>query len=328
MLAAVTSAPAPLPALTLVVGPEELLADRAVSTAKRAVRAVDPDADVHDLEPGALQPGMLDELTSPSLFAERRLVIVRAAQDLSQPVLGEVEALMGDVPEDVCLVLVHAGGAKGKGLADAAKKARAVVIDCAEVKKPGDKIAFITAEFRALNRRIGADAARALLDAVGGSLRELAAAASQLAADTTGAIEAETVRRYYAGRADVSSFQVADLVLEGRTAEALQELRWALACGASGPGVVGALASKIRELAKVAAAPRGMSPADLAREIGAPPWKIDMLRRTARGWSPEGVAKALTLAAAADAAVKGGAVSAEYALERALVDIGAARQSR
>jgi DNA polymerase-3 subunit delta len=326
MLAAVTSAPAPLPGLTLVVGPEELLADRAVATAKRAVRAVDPDADVHDLEPGALQAGMLDELTSPSLFAERRLVILRAAQDLSQPVLGEVEALMADVPEDVCLMLVHAGGAKGKALADAAKKARAVVIDCAEVKKPGDKIAFITNEFRLAGRRVSGDTARALLDAVGGSLRELAAAASQLASDTTGAIEPDTVRRYYAGRADVSSFQVADLVLEGRTAEALQELRWALACGASGPGVVGALASKIRELAKVASAPRGMSPADLAREIGAPPGKIDMLRRQARGWSPEGVAKALTLAAAADAAVKGGAVSAEYALERALVDIGAARQ--
>ncbi|HVE26476.1 MAG TPA: DNA polymerase III subunit delta [Sporichthya sp.] len=320
-----TTAPAPLPALTLVFGPEELLADRAISTAKRAVRAVDPDADVHDLEPGTLESGMLDELTSPSLFAERRLVILRAAQDLSQPVLGEVEALLRDVPDDVCLVLVHAGGAKGKALAESAKKARAVVIDCAEVKKPGDKIAFITAEFRSAGRRVSGDTARALLDAVGGSLRELAAAASQLATDTTGAIEPDTVRRYYAGRADVSSFQVADLVLEGRTAEALQELRWALACGASGPAVVGALASKIRELARVAAAPRGMSPADLAREIGAPPWKIDMLRRQARAWSPDGVATALTVAAAADAAVKGGAVSAEYALERALVDIGAAR---
>lgn len=321
-----TNAPAPLPALTLVLGPEEFLADRAVATARRAVRAVDPDADVHDLEPGALQSGMLDELTSPSLFSERRLVILRAAQDLSQPVLGEVERLLADVPEDVCLVLVHAGGARGKALAETAKKAGAVVLDCSEVKKPGDKLTFINGEFRAAGRRVGQDAARALLDAVGGNLRELAGACSQLAADTTGAIEAETVRRYYAGRSDVTSFQVADLVLEGRTAEALQELRWALSCGAAGPGVVGALASKLRELAKVASAPRGMSPADLAREIGAPPWKIDMLRRQARGWTPDGMARAITVAAAADAAVKGGAVSAEYALERALVDIGAARR--
>ena len=321
-----STAPAPLPGLTLVLGPEELLADRAVQTAKRAVRAVEPDADVHDIDPGTLAPGQLAEITSPSLFAERRLVILRAAQDLSQPVLGEVDAMLRDVPEDVCLILVHVGGAKGKALADAAKKAGAVVVDCSEVKKPGDKLTFIAGEFRVAGRRIGQDAARALLDAVGGNLRELAGACSQLSSDIPGAIEADTVRRYYAGRSDVTSFHVADLVLEGRTAEALTELRWALSCGAAGPGVVGALASKLRELAKVASAPRGMSPADLARDIGAPPWKIDMLRRQARGWTPDGMAQALILAAAADAAVKGGAVSAEYALERALVDIGAARR--
>lgn len=321
-----SNAPAPLPALTLVLGPEEFLADRAIATARRAVRAIEPDADVHDIEPGALQPGQLAELVSPSLFAERRLVILRAAQDLSQPVLGEVEALVRNVPEDVCLVLVHAGGAKGKAIADVAKKAGAVLMDCAEIKKAGDKLTFITGEFRAAGRRVGQDAARALLDAVGGDLRELAAACSQLCADTEGVIDAGVVQRYYAGRADVTSFHVADMTVEGRTGEALERLRWALASGSGGPGVVGALASTLRGLAKLQSAPRGMGPADLARDLGVPPWKIDLLRRQLRGWTPDGLARALTIAAEADAAVKGGAVSAEYALERALVDIGAARR--
>ncbi len=321
-----SNAPAPLPALTLVLGPEELLAERAVAAARRAVRAVDPDADVHDLAPGTLQSGMLDELTSPSLFAERRLLIVRAAQDLSQPVLGEVEALVKNVPEDVCVLLVHPGGAKGKALADTAKKAGAVVVDCAEVKKAGDKLTFIAGEFRAAGRRVGPDTARALLDAVGGDLRELAAACSQLCADTTGAIDADEVRRYYAGRADVTSFHVADLALEGRTPEALERLRWALACGAEPVMVVGALANSLRGLAKLGSAPRGLSQGDLARQLGMPPWKVDSLRRQLRGWTPDGMAKALTAVAAADAAVKGGAVSTAYALERALVDIGAARR--
>jgi DNA polymerase-3 subunit delta len=321
-----SSAPAPLPALTLVFGPEEFLADRAIATARRAVRAVEPDADVHDIEPGALQPGQLAELVSPSLFAERRLVILRAAQDLSQPVLGEVEALVRNVPEDVCLVLVHAGGAKGKALVDVAKKAGAVLMDCAEIKKAGDKLNFINGEFRAAGRRVGQDVSRALLDAVGGDLRELAAACSQLCSDTEGAIDAGVVQRYYAGRADVTSFHVADMTVEGRTGEALERLRWALASGSGGPGVVGALASTLRGLAKLQSAPRGMGPADLARDLGVPPWKIDLLRRQLRGWTPDGLARALTIAAEADAAVKGGAVSAEYALERALVDIGAARR--
>ncbi len=321
----VSTPPAPLPALTLVLGPEELLAERAIATARRAVRAVDPDADVHDLAPGTLAPGQLDELTSPSLFAERRLVILRAAHELSQPVLGEVERLIANVPEDVCVLLVHPGGARGKALADTAKKAGAVVMDCAEIKKAGDKLTFIAAEFRAAGRRVGQDTARALLDAVGGDLRELAAACSQLCADTSGAIDADEVRRYYAGRADVTSFHVADLALEGRTPEALERLRWALACGAEPPMVVGALANSLRGLAKLGAAPRGLSPGDLARQLGMPPWKIDTLRRQLRGWTPDGVAQALTAIAVADAAVKGGAVSSEYALEKALVDVGAAR---
>lgn len=321
-----SSPPAPLPSLTLVLGPEELLADRALAAARRAVRAVDADADVHDLAPGTLQPGMLVELTSPSLFAERRLVILRSAHELSGPVLAEVEALVKDVPEDVCLILVHPGGAKGKALADTAKKAGAVVMDCAEIKKAGDKITFVTAEFRNNGRKAGADVARALLDAVGGDLRELAAAASQLCADTTGAIDADEVRRYYSGRADVSSFRVADLAVEGRTGEALATLRWAVACGVDAVLITSALAMGLRNIAKLRAAPRGMGPAELARDLGMPPWKIDSVRRQIRGWDDDGLAQALTAVAAADAAVKGGAISAGYALERALVDVGAARR--
>lgn len=321
-----STAPAPLPSLTLVLGPEELLAERALAAARRAVRAVDADADLHDLAPGTLEPGMLNELTSPSLFAERRLVVLRGAHELTQPVLGEVEALLADVPEDVCLILVHPGGAKGKALAEVAKKAGAVVVDCAEIKKVADKVSFVNAEFRTAGRKIGVDAARALLDAVGSDLRELAAACSQLVADTDGPIDAEEVRRYYAGRAEVSSFKVADLAVEGRTGEALAHLRWALACGVEPVLLTAALAMGLRGIAKLASAPRGMGQAELARELGMPAWKIDSVRRQVRGWDGDGVARALTAVAAADAAVKGGAVSAGYALERAVVDVAGARR--
>jgi DNA polymerase-3 subunit delta len=212
--------PAPLPRLTLVLGPEELLADRAVAGARRMVRAADPEADVHDLAPAAITPGALDELTAPSLFAQRLLVIIRNAHDLPAAVMGEVEALIVDPPEDVSVVLVHGGGAKGKALVEAARKAGAVLIECPEVRKPADKLTFVNAEFRAAGRRIGADGAKALLDAVGGDLRELAAACAQLTADTDGVVDADTVHRYYAGRADVTSFAVADLAVSGQTADA------------------------------------------------------------------------------------------------------------
>jgi DNA polymerase-3 subunit delta len=326
MLIPMSTPPAPaIHPVTLVLGPEELLADRAVAAVRRAVRAADAEADVHDLAPGALSPGMLDELASPSLFAERRLIVVRGVQDLPAEVCAELEARLADPAEDVTFVLVHKGGAKGKGVVDAGRRAGAVVVDCAEVKKAADKLAFVSAEVRLAGRRIAPDAARALVDAVGSGLRELAGACSQLCADTTGQIDADVVHRYYAGRAEVSSFMVADLAVEGRTAEALAHLRWALSSGVDPVLLTAALAMGLRGIAKLGSAPRGMRPADLARELGMPPWKVDRVRGQLRGWDGDGVAAALTAVARADAEVKGGGVSAGYALERAVVAVTSAR---
>ncbi|HEX3829894.1 MAG TPA: DNA polymerase III subunit delta [Sporichthyaceae bacterium] len=326
MSAASAAVPAAVPAVTLVIGPEELLVDRAVAAAARMIRAVDAEADVIQVAAGVLESGAVFELTAASLFAQRRLLVIRGAQDLTGPALVEIEALLADLPEDTSVVLTHAGGAKGKGVLEAARRAGAVVVDCAEVKKTGDKLTFVSGEFRAASRRISSDAAKALLDAVGGDLRGLAGACAQLVADTTGTVEVDTVRRYYAGRAEVTSFAVADLAVEGRTEEALVQLRWALSCGVEPVLVVAALAMALRNIAKLAGAPRGARPADLARDLGMPPWKIDRVRAQLRGWDGEGIARALRAVATADADVKGAAASPGYALERALVTVGAARR--
>ena len=314
--------------LTVVVGQEELLLDRAVAQTTTAARQTDPDTDVRDLQPGALQPGMLSELTSPSLFSERKVIVVRAAQDLAADTVKEIKAYLDDPAPEVMLVLVHAGGAKGKGLLDAAKKAGAREVACPKLGKPAEKLAFVRAEFRVTGRSATEDACKALLDAVGSDLRELASACSQLAADTDGTIDETVVARYYTGRAESSGFQVADLAVTGRTAEALGQLRWALAVGEKPTGIVFALASGVRAIGRVATADRGMRPGDLARELGMPPWKIDRVRQQLRGWSGDGVAAALRAIADADAAVKGGSGDPAYALEQCVVAVSHAARSQ
>jgi len=310
------------------VGPEELLADRAVAEVVAAVRSADPDADVRDLEPGTLQPGMLAELVSPSLFGERKAIVVRGVQELSAPLLAELEAYVRGPADQVVLVCVHKGGAKAKTLLDAASGAGARRVDCPQVKRFSDKVAFVKAEARRAGRRMSDDGARALLDAVGSDLRELANACGQLVADTTGTIEEEMVRRYYAGRAEVTSFTVADLAVEGRAVDALASLRWALGSGVEPVLVTSALAMGLRNIVRLASAPRGLRPADLARELGMPPWKVDRVRQQVRGWTGDGAAVALRAVAEADAAVKGGGGSPAYALERAVVAIVRARNTR
>jgi DNA polymerase-3 subunit delta len=310
--------------LTLAVGQEDLLLDRAVRDVVAAARAADPDTDVRDLPPEAMQPGTLAELVSPSLFAERKVIVVRNAQDLAADTVKELKAYLGGPAEEVTLVLLHAGGAKGKALLDAARKAGAREVACPKMTKPADRLAFVRAEFRVLGRSVTPEAAQALVDAIGSDLRELAGACSQLVADTEGAVDAAVVARYYTGRAEATGFEVADLAVTGRAAEALERLRWALSVGQPLPGITFALASGVRAIGRLASAPRGANAGQLARDLGMPPWKVDRVRQQMRGWTADGVSVALRAVAEADAAVKGGGADPAYALEKAVVTIARA----
>ncbi|MQA85947.1 MAG: DNA polymerase III subunit delta [Streptosporangiales bacterium] len=314
--------------LVLVVGEEDLLVDRAVADAVGTAREADPEADVHEVFGGSLAPGELAELAAPSLFGGRRVIVIRSAQDVAKGVLGEVTGYAKGLPPDVALVLVHAGGAKGKSLLDAVTQAGAHVITCPKVSKPSERVNFIRAEVRRAGGTITEDAARTLLDAVGNDLRELAGACGQLVSDTAGVVDGAAVARYHRGRAEVSGFTVADRAVEGRSADALEQLRWALTTGVSPVLITSALAQGLRSLSKVGSAPRNLRGPALARELGMPAWKVDRVRQQLRGWTGEGVARALKAVAEADAQVKGGGADPAYALERAIMEIAEARAFR
>jgi len=311
--------------VTLVVGEEEFLVDRAVRALVAAARAAGLGGDVHDRDAAELSPGELASLTSPSLFGGGSVVVVRSAQNASKEVAAELGTCARNPAPDVVLVLAHAGGAKGKELLAGAKASGARIIECPKVTRFSERLDFVRAEFRRAGQRADDGAARALLDAVGSGLRELAAACDQLAADTEGGIDEAVVARYYRGRAEATGFTVADRAVEGHLAQALEQLRWALATGVSPVLICSALAQGVRLLGRVGSAPRGAGGTALAAEVGAPPWKIDRVRQQLRGWHPNGVARALHAVAEADAQVKGEATSAAYALERAVRRIVASR---
>ena len=153
---------------------------------------------MHDREGAELGPGELDSLTSPSLFGGGCVVVIRSAQDASKEVAGELAAYAARPAPDVALILTHAGGAKGKELLASVKAAGAQVIECPKVTRFAERLDFIRAEFRRAGRRADDAAARALLDAVGSDLRELAAACDQLAADTDDA-GVRWTRRWWPG---------------------------------------------------------------------------------------------------------------------------------
>lgn len=324
-----TAAPAPAE-VTLVIGPEEFLAERAVARLVARAKELDPDVDVRRLVGPELEPGTLDELTSPSLFGDTTVLVLERVHEMVAEQAAPVAMLIRFPADHVRLVLLHSGQTnRAKSILEACRDAHATEIACPKVAKISERVDFVKSEARTGGRRMADDAARALVDAVGSDLRDLAAATNQLVADTDGAITPEVVTTYYAGRADVTSFQVADLAVDGRTADALGQLRHALGSGVAPVLVTSALASALRSIGRIASAPRGARPADLARDLGMPPWKVDVVRRQVKGWSADGLADAVAAVADADAAVKGanGAGDPAYALEKVVVQIGRARAS-
>jgi len=313
--------------VTVIVGEEDLLVERAVSATLAAAAAADSELDVHDVPAAGLVPGQLTALTAPSLFGGGCAVVVRAAQDAGKDVAAELTKLAQDPVPEVTLVITHAGGAKNKALLAGLVSAGARRVDCPVIKRFGDRLDFLRGEFSRAGRRADDGGLRALLDAVGTDLRDLAAACSQLAADTTGVIGQETVARYYRGRAEATGFSVADRACEGSLTAALEQLRWALATGTSPVLISSALASGLRTLGLVGSVGRGLSSNALAADLGLPPWKIDKARQQLRGWSAAGLAAAHAAVAEADAQVKGEGANAGYALERAVTTIVACRSN-
>jgi DNA polymerase-3 subunit delta len=316
--------PDPLASLRLILGDEELLVSRAVTEVLSAARAADPGAEVHELAATEITAGGFAELVSPSLFGGRRVVVVRDGQDAAKDVTVALLAHAADLAADVTLVVTHLGGAKGKAVVEGLTKAGAVVVSCARLRRPSERLNFVRDEVRAAGGSIDDPAAQALLDAVGTDLRELSSSCAQLVSDSGGAVDVAAVARCHRGRAEVTGFAVADGALVGDIAGALSSLRWALSLGVDPVPIADAVADGIRTISRVASAGRGNSYA-VASALKMPVWKVERAQRQARGWSAESLGRAMGLAADLNADVKGVAGHTQYALERAVLAIAAER---
>ncbi len=310
--------------MLLVSGDEELLVSRAVRDVIHAARTHDPQVEIVDRAPGELTESDVVDLTSASMFGGLRVVVVRGAQELAEDLREALLAYISRPLDDVVLVIVHSGATRNRKLVDAMKAAGATVVAAARITRPRDRHDFVSAEVRRLGGQISTGAVKALVDAVGGDLRELAAVCEQMVTDSGGTVNEALVAKYHRGRAEATGFAVADAAIAGDLAQALTVLRQTLASGVPPVLVVSAMTTGVRDLARVAAAGGG-STWELARSLGMPDWKVERSQRAARGWGDEGLAHAMRAVSAADAAVKGGAVDPVYGLERLVTQIVSAR---
>ena len=308
--------------VTLVTGKEEFLGERTVQAVRAAIRAHDPEAEFSDTEGARLSLASLGEMSAPSLFSSTRCVVVRAIENLPDESVEGLLTYAAAPVEDVAVVLVHSGGVRGSGTLNKLRKLATVTEAKSAELRASDYPGFVAAEVRQLGGSIEQQAAGFLIQAVGQELRSLAAAASQLTNDFPGEqLTLEKVKKYFGGRAEAKSFAVADAAFAGRRSVALEELRWALEGGTAAVLVTSACAGSARGIARYQGAPRSMREADLAREVGVPPWKLRTIRDQSRGWSEDSIGSAIRLIAQADADIKGAASDPAYTLERLVLTI-------
>ena len=316
-----------VPPYVLICGPEGLLAERALGSTLDALRAGDPDLEVIKLYAEGYDSGTLTMHASPSLFGGSAVIVIQDLEEAPDELQTEVLNYLAAPADHVTLVVAHRSGPRGKKVLDTLKKAGARVIDCPAIKSDGDKAQFATNEFRRHRRKVTPGAVRALVEAVGKDVRELAAACAQLVLDTEGVVDEAMVEKYHGGKVEATGFKVADAAIAGSAGEALRLLRHAISTGDSPVPIVAVLAMQLRQMVRVASAGSGPS-GQLAKTLAMAPWQVDQARRKLSGWDPDGVGRAIQAVAAADFEVKGGGRDPVYAVERAILTICRSRHPR
>ncbi|MEY4042866.1 MAG: hypothetical protein RL529_433 [Actinomycetota bacterium] len=299
--------------VVFVSGPEDYFASRAIRDLRENLKKLDPALEIHELDAADYQAGQLLNITSPSLFAEPRLVIISGFERCSDDLISDGLQYIENPTSDTTVILRHTGSSvRGKKLVDAIRaNSNCAEVACLAIKGDGEKLAFIQAEFSHAGRKISQGAAKALLDAFSDDLAELAGACQQLLQDSAETISEEMVNRYYGGRVETNAFKVVEMALAGQTGAALGLLRHAIATGADPVPLVAAISMKMRQLAKIFGN-RNAS----AATVGMAPWQMDRAKKDLAGWSEDGLGLVIQRLADADAAAKGAERDPVFTLEK------------
>ncbi|MBF4547070.1 DNA polymerase III subunit delta [Corynebacterium afermentans subsp. lipophilum] len=295
----------------LVLGEDDFLAERAT---KAIVAQTGEGVEVTTLRAGDVSEGEIAMATSPSLFAEDRVVVVKHAELAGkEPTEILLQACVNPAP-GITLIVEHTGGGRQKAMVK--KFAKVAEVHKADALKDNERRSWLMEEFRSHGVRPTPDVAAAVLESVGSDLRELASAVSQLVSDTEGELTVESVRAYYVGVAEVAGFDIADQAVAGRADRALASTRRALQLGTSPVSIAAALARKVGDIAKLHGV-RG-NPDQLARTVGMHPYVAKKTMQVARQWSGDAVSHAVIIVSDLDAEVKGQGGDPEFALENAV----------
>ena len=308
----------------LVVGGDDFLNDRAVRQLVGKGKQARPDAELIELDAATTDRYSFDEATGPSLLSSTSIVLVRNLQQADDALASAMAAYTKQAnqhPEESSIVIAqHSGGNKGKRVVDALVKAGALRESVPDLSKDEAKLNFVLQCFEEHRRRVEPLAAQQLVSVLGDSTGELAAMCAQLCFDfDDDPITLRIVDQYLVSNPQVTSFAVADRAMEGKTPAAIIAMRSAIEQGVDPIALIGALALKLRTVAKASAVRSGLI---TQSEAKIHPWALKNAMRTLPHWTSQGLSECIQTLAWADEQSKTNGGDPVYALERSIELIG------
>ena len=264
----------------LIYGGDPYLNEQTVRDLRHQAQRKHPDAETIELDATNADHYAFDEAVSPSLLSERSIVIVSNLQNaddkLGETMVAYCKQAVNNPAEASVVICQHEGGIKGKRLIDQLTKAGAVKETVADLKKAEAKLNFTIQCFERRNRRIEPMAAQQLVAVLGDKTGELAAMAGQLC---------------------------------------IIAMRASIEQGTAPIALIGALAMKLRTMAKASAVRSGTISEAEAKTNS---WVLKNATRQLSGWTSDGMRRCIQMLAWADEQSKTNGSDPVYALERSI----------
>jgi DNA polymerase-3 subunit delta len=267
------------------------------------------ELDVREVDGADWRGGETSDLATPSLFGERRALLISDAKSLPDEALFELRQYLQAPDPDAPLVLLATVGERAKAPAALVKlvePAGAVTeVKLQRKEMPG----WMMRRARAKELNLAPEGATALLETLGTDPGSLEQALDQLAAAFPGErVTAEVVARQFRGLGEQHVWDLCDKAFGRDLPGAMRSLGTLLEDQEAGLLILGGITSRLRDLMRVRAQPERMPPAELAKRAGLRfEWQAKRYREQARRFSMEELVALHERVTWADRALKSGA---------------------
>lgn len=263
---------------------------------------------VTEVDAGEWRGGELGDLATPSLFGERRALLITDLRSMPEEGMRELSTYLAAPDPDAPLVLLVTVAERGK-LTVGLQKLVSPVGSITEVKVARKALpGWVLARARARGVDLAPEAAAALVDVLGEDPGALSSAVEQLAGAFAGVrITRDSVMSQFRGLGEQHIWDLCDRAFLRDLPGAVRSLRSLMEGGEAGLAILGGIAARLRDLLKVKSVPDRLPLSEVARAAGLKfDWQAKPYRDQAARFSLDELVDLHTRIVDADRAMKSG----------------------